>query len=80
LFISHSSKDDLAAEAMRIHLVKRGWNREEIFLDFSVDGISWHEKWKTSLAEAKSKGALPKLSGIWTGRGLVRFSWQSGGT
>jgi hypothetical protein len=33
LFISHSSKDDLAAEAMRLHLVQRGWNRKEIFLD-----------------------------------------------
>ena len=39
LFISHSSKDELAAEAMRIHLVQRGWNRKEIFLDFSVEGI-----------------------------------------
>jgi hypothetical protein len=26
LFISHSSKDDLAAEAMPVHLVQRGWN------------------------------------------------------
>jgi hypothetical protein len=54
LFISHSSKDDLAAEAMRVHLVKRGWYRNEIFLDFSVDGIKAHEKWKASLAEANS--------------------------
>jgi len=54
LFISHSSKDDLAAEAMRTHLVQRGWNRKEIFLDFSVEGISAHEKWKASLAEANS--------------------------
>jgi conflict system STAND superfamily ATPase/TIR domain-containing protein len=54
LFISHSSKDDLAAEAMRIHLVQRGWNRREIFLDFSVEGISAHEKWKASLADANS--------------------------
>jgi TIR domain len=54
LFISHSSKDDLAAEAMRIHLVKRGWYRAEIFLDFSVEGISAHQKWKASLAEANS--------------------------
>jgi hypothetical protein len=54
LFISHSSKDDLAAEAVRIHLVKRGWHRNEIFLDFSVEGISAHEKWKASLAEANS--------------------------
>jgi len=54
LFISHSSKDDLAAEAMRRHLVERGWNRKEIFLDFSVEGIAAHEKWKTSLAKANS--------------------------
>ena len=52
--ISHSSKDDLAAEAMRIHLVERGWNHKEIFLDFSVEGISAHEQWKASLAEANS--------------------------
>ena len=54
LFISHSSNDDLAAEAMRLHLVQRGWNRKEIFLDFSVEGISAHDKWKVSLAEANS--------------------------
>jgi TIR domain len=54
LFISHSSKDDLAAEALRIHLVNRGWYRNEIFLDFSVDGISAHERWKASLAEANA--------------------------
>jgi hypothetical protein len=54
LFISHSSKDDLAAEALRIHLVNRGWYRNEIFLDFSVEGISAHEKWKASLAEASA--------------------------
>ena len=54
LFISHSSKDDLAAEAMRRHLVERGWNRKEIFLDLSVEGIAAHEKWKVSLAEANS--------------------------
>jgi hypothetical protein len=44
----------LAAEAMRMNLVQRGWNRKEIFLDFSVEGISAHEKWKASLAEANS--------------------------
>jgi len=54
LFISHSSKDDLAAEAIRIHLIGRGWNRKDIFLDFSVEGISAHERWKVSLAEANS--------------------------
>jgi hypothetical protein len=54
LFISHSCKDDLAAEAMRRHLVERGWNHKEIFLDLSVEGIAAHEKWKVSLAEANS--------------------------
>src|SRR6516162_1853361 len=49
LFISHSCKDDLAAEAMRRHLVERGWNHKEIFLDLSVEGIAAHEKWKVSL-------------------------------
>ena len=39
---------------MRIHLVKRGWYRTEIFLDFDVGGISAHQKWKASLAEANS--------------------------
>jgi|SRR5580704_16513070 hypothetical protein len=29
-------------------------NRREIFLDFSVEGISAHQKWKASLAEANS--------------------------
>ena len=55
LFISHSSRDDLAAEAIRAHLVKRGWNREDIFLDLSVEGIGAHEKWKASLAHANSR-------------------------
>jgi WD40 repeat protein len=54
LFISHSSKDDLAAEAIRVHLIERGWYRRDIFLDFSVEGISAHERWKASLAEANS--------------------------
>jgi WD40 repeat protein len=54
LFISHSSKDDLAAEAIRLHLIERGWYRKDIFLDFSVEGISAHERWKASLAEANS--------------------------
>jgi hypothetical protein len=39
---------------MRRRLVERGWNRREIFLDFSVEGISAHEKWKASLAKANS--------------------------
>jgi hypothetical protein len=39
---------------IRVHLVERGWNRKEIFLDFSVEGIAAHEKWKISLAEANS--------------------------
>jgi WD40 repeat protein len=55
LFISHSSRDDLAAEAMRVHLVQRGWNHKEIFLDFSVEGISAHKRWKDSLGLANSE-------------------------
>jgi WD40 repeat protein len=54
VFISHSSKDELAAEALRIHLADRGWNRKEIFLDFDIEGISAHEEWKTSLAKANA--------------------------
>ena len=52
LFISHSVKDDLAAEALRTYLAGRGWSRKEIFIDASVDGIAAHERWKASLAEA----------------------------
>jgi hypothetical protein len=40
LFISHSSRDDLAAEAIRVYLVGRGWSRNDIFLDFSVEGTA----------------------------------------
>ena len=54
LSISHSSKDGGAAEAIRIYLVSRGWSRKEIFLDFDVEGIAAHEKWKRSLAEANA--------------------------
>ena len=52
LFISHSAKDDLVAEALRTYVAGRGWSREEIFIDASVDGIAAHERWKASLAEA----------------------------
>jgi hypothetical protein len=31
LFISHSNKDDLAAEAIRVHLIERGWTARKSF-------------------------------------------------
>jgi hypothetical protein len=67
LFISHSSKDDLAARAIRVYLEARGWSRSEIFLDFSVKGIAAHETWKTSLAKANSdaNGLLCLASPDW---------------
>ena len=54
IFISHSSKDDLVAEALRTHLAGLGWPLGEIFLDHSVDGIAAHEAWQDALAAANS--------------------------
>jgi hypothetical protein len=52
--IHRASRDDLAAEAIRLHPNSRDWNREDIFLDFSGEGIPAHEKWKASLAHANA--------------------------
>ncbi|MGE0701937.1 MAG: toll/interleukin-1 receptor domain-containing protein, partial [Hyphomicrobiaceae bacterium] len=57
IFISHSSKDDLVAEAVRSHLTRRGWYRTDIFLDFSVDGIPTTQRWKEALAKANASSA-----------------------
>lgn len=54
IFISHSSKDDLAAEALRGHLVTLGWPRSDVFLDHSIEGIAAHQRWKEALAQANS--------------------------
>jgi TIR domain len=51
LFISHSSKDNLAAVAFKQWLCTRGWTGEDIFLD--LDDIGAGERWKEALRKAK---------------------------
>lgn len=51
IFVSHSSRDDLTAEALRIWLSER-FGEAEIFVDHAITGIRADERWKQSLAEA----------------------------
>ena len=51
IFLSHSSKDNAAAIALRDWLVGEGWN--DLFLDLDPDrGIAAGERWERALNEA----------------------------
>jgi hypothetical protein len=50
LFISHSSKDNVAAVAFKQWLGAIGWPHDEVFLD--VDSIGAGERWKEALNKA----------------------------
>lgn len=52
IFISHSSKDNIEAIALRDWLVSEGWVADEIFLD--LDDMT-AEYWRTSLSNAKDR-------------------------
>ena len=51
LFISHSSKDSVAAVAFKQWLGKNGWAKDDVFLD--VDDIGAGERWKEALRKGK---------------------------
>jgi hypothetical protein len=50
LFVSHSSKDNIAAIAFKQWLCGSGWSGEDIFLD--LDDIGAGERWKDALRKA----------------------------
>ena len=50
LFISHSSKDNVAAIAFKQWLGANGWPDEDVFLD--LDDIGGGERWKEALRKA----------------------------
>jgi formylglycine-generating enzyme required for sulfatase activity len=50
LFISHSSKDNVAAVAFKQWLGANGWPEEDVFLD--LDDIGGGERWKEALRKA----------------------------
>jgi CHASE2 domain-containing sensor protein len=53
LFISHSSKDNVAAVAFRQWLGAIGWLNEDVFLD--LDSIGAGERWKDALNKANAR-------------------------
>ena len=53
LFISHSSKDNVAAKAFKQWLDGSGWPDEDVFLD--LDDIGAGERWKDALRRANAR-------------------------
>jgi len=53
LFISHSSKDSIAAIAFKQWLGATGWSDEDVFLD--LDSIGAGERWKEALRVANAR-------------------------
>ncbi len=53
LFISHSSKDNVAAIAFKQWLGANGWTDEDVFLD--LDAIGAGERWKEALRKANAR-------------------------
>ena len=53
LFISHSSKDNVAAIAFKQWLGANGWHDEDVFLD--VEDIGGGERWKEALRQAHAR-------------------------
>lgn len=53
LFLSHSSKDNIAAVAFKQWLAGNGWPAEDVFLD--VQDIGAGERWKEALRKANAR-------------------------
>ena len=53
LFISHSSKDNVAAVAFKQWLGANGWPEDDVFLD--VQNIGAGERWKDALRKANAR-------------------------
>ena len=52
LFISHSSKDNVAALAFQRWLMANGWAKEDVFID--LHGIGAGERWRDTLRKANA--------------------------
>jgi WD40 repeat protein len=66
IFISHSSKNNIQAAALKYWLKDQGW--EDAFLDVSVDkGLSPGEQWKNALSKAadRCEAVICLLSNEW---------------
>jgi formylglycine-generating enzyme required for sulfatase activity len=53
LFLSHSSKDNVAALAFKQWLGENGWASEDVFLD--VENVGAGERWKEALRKANAR-------------------------
>ena len=53
LFVSHSSKDSIAAIAFKQWLGENGWPKDDVFLD--LEDIGAGENWKEALRKAHTR-------------------------
>lgn len=77
LFISHSSKDNIQAVAIKDWLIAEGWN--DIFLDLDPEhGIAGGEKWEQALLNAANRcdAVLYLISKSWLASEWCRWEFQ----
>ncbi|MER8842904.1 TIR domain-containing protein [Mesorhizobium sp. M0913] len=56
IFLSHSSRNNAQAIALRDWLVANGWGRDDVFLDIdATSGIAPGERWQKALNEAANR-------------------------
>jgi TIR domain len=70
IFLSHSSKDDFEAIAIRDWLASQGW--DDVFLDLDPErGIAAAERWERALHEAaqRCQAVVFLVSGNWLASG-----------
>ncbi len=68
IFISHSSADNIAAQAMADWLAENGW--DEVFLDFDPDrGIAASQRWEQALhaAALRCEAVIFLITSAWLG-------------
>ena len=68
IFLSHSSKDNFEAVALRDWLAREGWG--DVFLDFDADdGIAPGERWERALHENvnRCEAVIFLVSANWLG-------------
>jgi TIR domain len=72
IFLSHSSRDDFEAIAIRDWLASEGW--DDVFLDLDPErGIAAGERWERALhaAAMRCEAVILLVSAHWLGVGLV---------
>ncbi len=77
IFLSHSSKDDFAAAAIRDWLAESGW--DDVFLDFHpAGGIKPGERWERALYEhaARCEAVLFLISRNWLASDWCRREYE----